>query len=1156
MLIRPIFLCCIVLYSHAIKAQDTVYDTKPVVLKQINPEIRSAGVNYFFRKYDMEQGLENPYILKIRQNSKGELLCGTAGNGAGIFDGLKFRFMNVSNGLSHNVVQDVIEDNNGELWFATSGGGVCRFNGKEYIYYNVESGFPDNSVWAISQDRENKLWFGTEKNGVICYDGKTFKVYDKQQGLCGNFIREIFVDSNGNLWFGSEREGLSIFNGKTFTNYNESHGLKNNQVLGICEDKKGKIWIATYGGGLHYFSDGKITHVGSEYGSYNSLLCDVICDRNGNIWIASSGGGFYRFDGKQFTGFSVKNGLSNDVVLCLLEDKFGNIWAATYGGGICGYSAVQFTYFSEDDGLAGNIVRAIVQMPDSQLVFTTSGKGFSVYNGKEFSNYNDGKILPSPFVLCAVTGKDGKVWMGTSGGGILIRDGENVNCYQRLGGLSSNYFLSMCAGSGGEIYAGTYGGGLNVIYPDKIIRYGHKENLKANYINSISQNSLKEVMIGTETGLFMLKDGKIIRLHENIFNVNNPVSTVYFDRNDYMWAGSDGGGLYRIKNNIIENIARKDGLCNNNVKSVVCDEAGGVWTGTSNGIAYLKPGKDGKLSSYSIINFDRHNGFTGSNCMNNSIKIDYKGRVWIGTGRKLLCIEPEKITENKIPPAIMLDKINLFHEEANWKELSDSARVGFSHTEAWNGLPANLVLPYYLNHLTFVFRGININCPEKTKYSYILEGWDSNWSPVSGENKVVYSNLPEGKYTFKVKAVNESGVQSEEVNEYSFEIVPPWWKRTWFRVLLLFILVITIITIIKLRERKLVRDKKKLEAIVKERTAEVVRQRDEILIKNQILNQKNEEIAAQRDEIETQMEEISAQRDLVLAQKQQIELIHTELTDSIHYAKRIQSAILPQDFKIDKENFFILYKPKDIVSGDFYWFTEIGKSLVFCVADCTGHGVPGAFMSMLGISILNDIASSLSQEKGDVQASCLLNRLRSQIIKSLHQASPSARDNNDGLSKVRDGMDMALCVLNVDTLGLQFAGANNSLYIVRNNEKYNINNFGPDLQITVTEYTEKALVEIKGDKMPVGFHERMNEFSQSNVRLTKGDIIYIFSDGFADQFGGSDGKKLKYKQFKTLLSDFSHEPMARQSELLEKSFLEWKNELEQVDDVTVLGLKI
>ncbi len=305
---------------------------------------------------------------------------------------------------------------------------------------------------------------------------------------------------------------------------------------------------------------------------------------------------------------------------------------------------------------------------------------------------------------------------------------------------------------------------------------------------------------------------------------------------------------------------------------------------------------------------------------------------------------------------------------------------------------------------------------------------------------------------------------------------------------------------------------------------------------NKLLAKQNKEITAQRDEIEHQ--------------KEKIEEIHHEVSESINYATRLQSAILPEEKLLKKylSDHFVLFKPKDKVSGDFYWWAHIENHTIITAADCTGHGVPGAFMSMLGTSFLREIV----QKEYVTHTGVILRKLRKEIIKALKQTGESGEQ--------KDGMDMAIISIDHETNTVQFSGANNPLYIIKDEElkiKDESNNTvklfdNSKLRIK----NSKFLYEIKPDKMPIAIYEKMDNFTTHEIQFQKGDQLYMFSDGFADQFGGPKGKKFKYKPFKRLLLENADKPMAEQKAILEKTFVNWKGDLEQIDDVTVIGIKI
>ncbi|MCX7955221.1 MAG: tetratricopeptide repeat protein [Bacteroidales bacterium] len=297
---------------------------------------------------------------------------------------------------------------------------------------------------------------------------------------------------------------------------------------------------------------------------------------------------------------------------------------------------------------------------------------------------------------------------------------------------------------------------------------------------------------------------------------------------------------------------------------------------------------------------------------------------------------------------------------------------------------------------------------------------------------------------------------------------------------------------------------------------------------------------------------IESQKDLITSQKEKIEEIHNELKSSIKYAKKIQEAVLPSGKIINllRREHFIIFIPKDVVSGDFYWFNIVNNVEIYAVADCTGHGVPGGFMSMLGIAFLNEIV----RKKEITQANYVLNELRREIISSLKQ---------QGLqNEQKDGMDISLFVFDRTNNTCQWAGANNSLYIISTCKALNVKKYinANDIQNVVIEYQNFYSVyyffELKPDKMPIAIHPIMNDFTNYEFQLSSGSLVYLFSDGYADQFGGEKNKKYSYKRFIKTLLQICHLSLSEQKLYLENEILKWKGNNEQTDDITVMGIKI
>lgn len=306
--------------------------------------------------------------------------------------------------------------------------------------------------------------------------------------------------------------------------------------------------------------------------------------------------------------------------------------------------------------------------------------------------------------------------------------------------------------------------------------------------------------------------------------------------------------------------------------------------------------------------------------------------------------------------------------------------------------------------------------------------------------------------------------------------------------------------------------------IVKQYESKIEVQNEELKNALDEINEKQTEILAQNDELDRQRKQLIDRNDLISQQNK-------EITDSIRYAERIQKATLPKknlDNSVISDHFIFLM-PKDVVSGDFYWYHNFDDFFVVAAVDCTGHGVPGAFMSILGITFLNEIVV----EKNLKDAGIILDYMRKSIISALGQEY--------GKSTTSDGMDMAICVINKKDRKMEYAGAYNPVYCIRKSE----------------------LIELKGERMPIGIHAKMNENFKSNaIQLEKDDSLYLFSDGFSDQFGGSMGRKFMSKNFRELLIGIKDYDMNEQKNLLELVIQEWKGKIPQVDDILVIGLKI
>jgi serine phosphatase RsbU (regulator of sigma subunit)/ligand-binding sensor domain-containing protein len=454
----------------------------------------------------------------------------------------------------------------------------------------------------------------------------------------------------------------------------------------------------------------------------------------------------------------------------------------------------------------------------------------------------------------------------------------------------------------------------------------------------------------------------------------------------------------------------------------------------------------------------------------NAIYEEKNGVMWFGGVSSLYRFEPKENTDSIIEFFTFIHQVT-----AGEDTISNGYIFENNHLYIKQLADANEIIPYRNNMLTFHYSSLMRNNEEAILFSYKLDGFDDKWSKWDTRNEERFTNLSEGDYTFRVRSMDRLGNISPEA-VFRFTVKPPWYRTIWAYIGYVLFFIAFVWGAITVSTRS-------LKKIIREATAEIQAQKDELEEKNQ------------------------------------------NILDSIRYAKRIQEAVTPTDNQMRKyfPDHFVLWRPRDIVSGDFYWMMHKKNRTVLAAADCTGHGVPGAFMSIMGISFLNQIANLPEVQT----AADALNHLRHNVITSLNKEGSE--------TDTKDGMDISLCVYDFENMIMDFSGAYNPLYIVR----------------------DGAIDVVKADRMPVGVHDRMDKsFTTNKFTMMKGDVYYILSDGYIDQFGGEKGKKFMTKRFKELILDIYQLPMEEQSKILEERLLEWRGEIEQVDDIIIIGVRV
>ena len=1036
-----------------------------------------------------------------------------------------FAHYGVKDGLAQSNVSGIIQDKSGFYWFATDGG-VSRFDGKNFENFTIEDGLADNNVSAIFLDRNNQIWLGHENGSLTLYNGKIFREIKSRLLPKDKKIYSFFQDKLGSLWISTASAGvIKIMDPSKGPNeklhikvYSSRDGLSQ-YVFSTFEDRRGNLWFLTDIGIKHYSKTTRQFEFFRPEGMPLGQIISLAQDSNGNFLIGTTNGTVSRYDTETGKFESVIN--PNEVinrstnsgpvyVFTIFEDKKGNVWASGSDHGVFKFDkkSGKTMLFNTSNGLSVNKIKTIADDNEGNVLLGTSGEGVEVYSGEKFVSFSKNNGLINNQVLAICQDNKGNYWFGTSEGISVFNPKEfseqSFKNYTIENGLPNNNVRSMVKDKNGNIWVATWGGKVAKFdaQQSRFVGVPALNDIVYPLVSTLLIDKADNLWIGTVEGIvkYNLNSGSIKTVRTIDGLADNDVSCLLEASNGDIWIGSKQKGISVFDGKKYVKYNRSNGLTYNSISSIAEDKKKRIWIGTEGGGAFMYDYK-------TFANYKVKSGLVSD--FISLITIDEKNNVWLGSNKGISRFNPESKTfytysssdgftgvETKLRAVFQDSEKNIWFGTVNgaykYSPKLDKA-ITLEPTSKLTSFRVNLneypisssvKLSYKENNLIFGFIGISLSNPDGVKYRIKLEGYDEDWKPYRMQNEEVYSNLPPNNYTFKLIACNSFGVCNKEPITMTIIITPPYWKTWWFYLIMFGLVVGSLFAYIKIRERKLKLEKKVLEDKVNERTAEVV--------------QKNKEL----------------------------DMINKDITASIRYAKRIQDAILPPDEFVKKHlpNTFVLFKPKDIVSGDFYWMEDKGDHVIFAAVDCTGHGVPGAFMSIVGHNLLERIVG----EHNIIEPAKILDELNKSIGETLRQSD--LEDNT-----VRDGMDIALCSFNKKTALLKFAGAFNPLWLVRNNE----------------------LIEIKANKFPIGNTKLndTNKFTNHDIQLQKGDAVYIFSDGYSDQFGGPNGKKFKANNLKQLLINSQHKSMPEQYQVLNETIESWRGNHEQVDDILIIGTR-
>ncbi len=1048
---------------------------------------------------------------------------------------------------------------------------VKSFSAEEYQAHNQN--------WAIAQDNRGVMYFGNTI-GALEYDGNSWRLHPFP-----SIVRSMDTDDAGRIYIGAQGDFGYLKPDSTGTNQFIS-------LIGLLSEADREftnVWKTYATNGVVYFNtlshlfrwkndSISIWYPGDTSFGWSFIVRDT-------LYIQKRGVGIYRMLSDSLELVPGTEKVAQESIYFMLPFDDSKILIGTRTRGLEILEKGEITRFETeiDAFIQENRVYTAKTLSDGSIAIGTQGGLIIISDkGKFIKVVTDAEGLLDKGVLCLFTDQQDQLWIGLQAGICRLDWPSPLTNYGPESGIERHIEVVMrhndtmfVAGRSGLFYLQPSHINNGQIKNSRFKSIKDFEGLECGAIISFKE----KLIIGSYNGIYEYENG----VTKHIGCEGTTITCLYRSKQDPDRLFAGGPRIFtsfRLSNDSWMDEGKVNGIIGD-IRPILEQGDGKLWLGTRYGGPFRVDFSKGRTKDPVIEQFDASFGipegdvypfavgdriifatdsgiYRFDNYNTNfipdttlgelfvgkahgkevyRIAVEDSGNVWISTSPHLgMQINQQDGTFHwetapymKVKPSvnsIFTDKnsvtwfggtggIYRYDQNVYNKNQTDYytlVRRVMVNTDSliFNGNPSTSIIPildYKQNDLSFEFSATDFVDESGIQYQYFLQGYDRKWSSWTTEKRKEYTNLSKGDYTFHIKARNIYDQISKE-GKYTFTILPPWWNTWLAKIAYLLLAFILLRGFVRWREAKLRKRQKELEMDIATATMEIRTQK--------------EEVESQRDEIESQRDQLEIQRDIVLAQK-------NEIVDSINYAQRIQSAMLPPETYVSElvnEN-FILFKPRDIVSGDFYWIKQVNQYIVLVAADCTGHGVPGALMSMLGISHLNEIV----HRREITQANQILNELRKRIKFALRQHGQP--------DEAKDGIDMALCVMDLKSMKMQYAGANNPLYLIKDVEGR------PELK------------EIKADRMPLGYYQGKDiSFVNHDIQLEMGDTFYMFTDGFVDQKGGKDNKKFMSKNFKNLLLEIHDHPMYDQKAILDKTLSDWIANKSQMDDILVMGVRV
>jgi ligand-binding sensor domain-containing protein len=726
-----------------------------------------AITQYIHTVWGADNGLPNGNNMVLAQSTDGYLWLGTF-NGLFRFDGVTFTFFNRENapGMKQAAgmgVKALHAGKDGSVWIGTNGVGLLRLKDGGFTTYTIKEGLSNDTVRAIAEGRDGSLWVGTDLGLNHLQDGK-FTIYGSGDGLGNNGVKALHEDRNGTLWIGTEG-GVDQFRNGTITRYsiNGANGEKEQRpVHTIAESRDGSLWIGLFGGGLVRIKDGQQTLFTVKDGLSNDYINSIVEDRDGNLWIGTVGG-LNRFTGGRFSAYTVKDGLTHNDVFGLIEDREGNLWMAVDSmEPLNRLRDGKFLTYTYQEGLTGNVAYSIWQRKDGTIM-AGADAGLSELKDGRFTAYT--KEL-NGHVTSVIESRDGTLWIGTWGHGVgRLRNGH-LTMYTKQDGLTNDTIWCLAEDKEGGVWIGT-NDGLNRFQNEKFTSYTVNDGLPSQMVRMLGVDREGNVWIGGNSGLTRFQDGMFRTYTKRDGLSADTPRAIYSDQQGVLWIGTMGGGLNRFKNEKFTAITTRQGLFEDYIMDIHEDDDGHLWLSGQQGISRvskrdLEDYAAGKIAAVSSTGYDRTDGMRAGLFSGTGPKVcrANDGKLWVPTYSGVVVVDPDHIRTDNLMPAVRIEHA-----------LIDGKRI---EPDQFGSQPAGR------GGLEFQYTAPSFSVPERVKFKYKLEGFDQDWIDAGTRRVAYYTNIPHGRYRFRVMASNSDGVWNQEDASFSFHLAPHFYQTWWF----------------------------------------------------------------------------------------------------------------------------------------------------------------------------------------------------------------------------------------------------------------------------------------------------------------------------------------------------------------------------------------